>query len=316
MTRMLGRRPPKNARALRLAPLLTGVVPQHPTSADHFAEVRSWILGGNDRYGDCGPVSVANDRLLVTTYLTGRTAPPTQADIFDLYRRSGNPGFDPNDPGGPGDGGVDMQTMCEALVAGGVGGTKALAFAKVDHTNLDEVRAAICIFGSVLLGVDLEDAQRTQTDNGGPWDYVRSGEWGGHAVLAGRYTGATSGTDIGVVTWAKVMGTTDQFEQHQLGEAWVVVWPEHLGSAAFTQGMDVATLAADYQAITGRPFPGPPTPPPSPRPPGPAPGPGPHPDPADVALAAALGPWALRPHVGVNRFAALAFESWKTAKRL
>lgn len=40
-----------------------------------------------------------------------------------------------------------------------------------------------------------------------------------------------------------------------MDEAWVVVWPEHLSSRAFLEGVDVKALAADYQSITGRPLP-------------------------------------------------------------
>jgi hypothetical protein len=31
----------------------------------------------------------------------------------------------------------------------------------------------------------------------------------------------------------------------------VVIWPEHLGTKAFLEGVDMAQLAADYRAITG-----------------------------------------------------------------
>src|SRR5436190_16980905 len=104
---------------------------------------------GNDQYGDCGPVSVANYIRLVTQYLTGAEVAVSQDAVFDLYRRSGNPNFDPATDAD--DNGVDMQTMLEALAAGGIGGGfKPVAFAKVDVTRVDEVRAAIAIFGGVL----------------------------------------------------------------------------------------------------------------------------------------------------------------------
>jgi hypothetical protein len=34
-------------------------------------------------------------------------------------------------------------------------------------------------------------------------------------------------------------------------EAWIVIWPQHLGTTEFQQGVDRAQLAADYQALTG-----------------------------------------------------------------
>jgi hypothetical protein len=53
----------------------------------------------------------------------------------------------------------------------------------------------------------------------------------------------------------------------------VVIFPEHLGSKAFQQGIDVFELATAYKDITGRSFPivtpPAPTPVPSPTPSGP-----------------------------------------------
>lgn len=291
-SRALGRRPPKNAPALLLGRSLTDVVPAHPNTADHLALVTDFGLYGNDQYGDCGPVSVANYIKLVTKYLTGHEVSVSQADVFDLYRRSGNPDFDPNTDAD--DNGVDMQTMLEALAKGGIGGGhKPVAFAKVDHTDLDEVRAAIAIFGGVLFGVDLDTAQQIQTDRGGPWDYQRTPEWGGHAVVAGKYTSSSTAADVSVVTWGEVIGTTDLFLKHQLSECWVVVFDEHLGDPGFLAGVDVAQLAADYQALTGRSFPAQPTPTPTPVPPSP----GPVVAPEDLRLAD-------------------AFHAWLTAKRI
>jgi hypothetical protein len=326
--RMLGLRPPKNAPALMLGPALTGALPARPPRADHLALVDDWGLYGNDRYGDCGPVSVANYVKLVTRYLTGTEISVSEYDVWDLYRRSGNPTFDPSFPGGAGDQGVDMQTMLEALAAGGIAGAhRPVAFAKVNHNDPAEVQTAIAIFGGVLLGVVLQEAQQAQTDQR-LWDYQPSDEWGGHAVLAGRYgsvaenlplgpggmvpRGLAVSTRTGVVTWAEVVDATDSFLDHQLQEAWVVILPEHLSDRTFLQGVDLATLASDYQALTGRQFPAPiPTPAPGPVPPGP-----PGVDPADVALANALTHWAAENHHGENRAAAHAFLAWRKAKGL
>jgi hypothetical protein len=312
---MLGLRPPKNAPALMLAPLLTGALPAHPAAEDHFSKVTDWGLYGNDQYGVCGPTSVANYVKLVTLYLTGTEVSVSQNDVFDLYRRSGNPDFDPATDAD--DNGVDMQTMLEALANGGIGGRhKPVAFAKVDAGNIEEVRAAIAIFGAVLFGVELDVAQQAQTDHGGPWEYQSSAKWGGHAVLAGRYTSSATATDVSVITWAEAMGTTDAFLRHQLGECWVVVFGEHMSNTAFLAGVDVAALAADYQTLTGRPFPVQPTPTPIPSP-APSPDPAPVAD-VDVALAAAFRAdgWVTRRHSGSNADVARAAATWLESKDL
>lgn len=258
-SRKLGRRPPSNKRALLLSDVLTGVVPAHPLAVDH---VSTFLFGlyENDTFGDCGPTSVANLRRAVTAGLLGQEVPPTQADVFDLYTRSGNPDFDPNDPGGPGDGGVDMQTMLEALLADGIGGVKPLAFAKVDVTNDGELDAAVSIFGGVLWGVDLKVAQQAQTD-AGEWDYeAGSGEWGGHAIVELAFDEQARTEDV--ISWALRVKTTAAFRRHQLEEAWVVIWQENLDHPAFQQGVDLDALQSAYKALTGKTIPGVPTPPP------------------------------------------------------
>lgn len=271
----LGRRPPKMAEALHFSRFWTGIIPEHPIAVDYLNIVADWDILGNDTYGDCGPVSVANLVALVTKTLTGVENYPTLDQVLDLYRRSGNPNFPVDDNG------VDMQTMLEELHNNGIGPvggrTRCVAFAKVSLNNLDEVRAAIAIFGGLLLGVDLDIAQQSQTDTTKVWDFVPgSPEWGGHAVLAASYTSAVVRLpDIGVESWAQIIGLTDSFFLNQAEEAWVVILPQHLGTTQFMSGVNLNALAADYRILTGDPLPLPtppaPAPTPSPVPPSPQP---------------------------------------------
>jgi hypothetical protein len=266
----LGRKPPKGAPSLKAASFLTGEPLTHSQAADHFEKVVRWLLGKNDKFGTCGPTSSANNYLDITTYLTDTPVDVGDDAVIDLYKRSGNPNF-PQD-----DNGVDMQTMFEAQLKGGIGGHKPIAFAQVDHKNLDEILYAIEVFGGVQYGVNLQTAQQAQTQPNGTWDYKRSGEWGGHAIYVGRYTdlNGTLGDATGCITWQMIVDMTDAFEQNQLDEVWLVIWPEHLGTAAFKQGVDLSALKAAYKDLTGKELPVPdpdPTPTPDPSPPQPAP---------------------------------------------
>ncbi len=290
-----GRRAPKGAPALRLADFLTGIVPTHPVAADYLAALSNWDMLGNDRYGDCVAVTWANTRRLVTAALATERYPGL-TEVIELYKTQ-NPDFPAQD------GGMDIQTCLEHLVGqGGPDGVKALGFAKVDHTNADEVKAAIAIFGSVWTGVNVLNANMDEFNVGLPWDYVpQGGIDGGHSVITGGYGSPGAGPlggDERFITWAEETSFTDAFWAHQVEEAWVVIWPEHLGTTAFMEGVDQAALAADYEALTGRPFPvQPPAPtptpvPPSPEPPNPPPAPPPAPvDAADQRLAEAMVDW-------------------------
>lgn len=246
----LGRRQPSNKPALRLAKLLLGETPSCPLAADNLQAIQDFGLYRNDQFGVCGPTSIANGRK-VTTRQAGNEVSPTQDDVFDLYRRSGNTNFDPAT--GADDNGVDMQTMFEEVHKNGIGGIRSLAFAKVDVANLNEVKAAIDIFGVLYLGVNLQAAQQAQTDTG-LWDFNNSAEWGGHAVLAGKY-GPNQGNDIGIISWAKSIGLTDTFWEKQVEEAWIVIWPEYLTMPGFDANINLQQLALDYKELTGNVLP-------------------------------------------------------------
>lgn len=311
--RRLGRRAPDPSKQL-LKLKLTGAVPPHPVAVDHFSEITDWGVLGNDQFGDCGPAAVAHYVMLVTRYLTGQMVSPSLDDVLALYKLS-NPDFDPNT--GAGDSGVDMGQMLDFVCKQGIGGKVALAHATVDVSDLDALRAAVSIFGGLLYGVDLETAQQDQTSAGGPWDYHASPDWGGHAVLAGSYSSdpAMGHSDVSVVTWGEVMGTTDDFESRQLQEAHVLIFEEHLGTQAFQQGVDQQALADDYLALTDRPFPvTPPAPTPVPPVP-PAPTPGPVVDDVDRALWATVQPALTHlSHHGAARTVHDAITAWHKSK--
>jgi hypothetical protein len=261
MSYMYGRRPPKNAPALRLASFLQREVPAHPVAEDYLAKLSDWQLLGNDRVGDCNAVTWANLRRLVTATLATESY-PSQEQVWQFYRTQ-NPDFDPNGsasgsgPGSSADQGMDVQTGLEYLRAhGGPDGVKAVAFAKVDPANVDEVKAALAIFGGLWLGVMVLDANEREFAAGKPWTNVRGARVvGGHAILGGGYD-----EDIKFITWAKETGFTPSFWNGEadgsplVEEAWIVIWPEHLGTRGFELGVDQAQLAADYQALTGRPL--------------------------------------------------------------
>jgi len=280
--RRYGRRAPKRARAIQLFPHLTDVVPAHPAAADNLARLNGWQMLGNDRAGDCVAVTWANFRRLVTAILTGHEVYPTQDQVWALYRTQ-NPHFNPdgtadtNGPGSSADGGMDIQTLLEYLVQhGGPDGVKAIGFAQVNPHNTQEVKAALAIFGGLWVGVVVQEANQEQFNDGEPWDYDRhSPDEGGHSVLTGGYGPAGPGPlggDERFITWAAETSFTDAFWSRKVEEAWVVIWPEHPTDSGFLAGVDLASFAADYTAITGRSFPA--VVPPQPQPtPGPVPGP-------------------------------------------
>ena len=262
--RKLGVRKEKSPRAVLRLAWRGGSPPLAPPVADYSARW-SYIMGGNNRFGTCGPTCVANMVGLSTKFLTGAQVVVSDEEVFDLYRRSGNPSFDPRT--GRGDEGVINSEMLQALIYGGIGGRSPLAYAQLADSSDASLYAAIDIFGGVMMGCTLQTAQSRQTD-AGLWSYNPSGEWGGHDVCLDRYVQSTG--RVGLVTWQEEIDCDRSFRANQVDEYWVVLWPEIFSNhPAFDQQVDMAALAADYTALTGRPWPEPvpPQPPPQPPPP-------------------------------------------------
>lgn len=261
---LLGRKAPKRAPVLRLGRLLTGTVPEHPVATDYLAAMRGgWQMLGNGPdpanaaagvpaygAGDCVSVTWANQRRLVTATVGDREYYPTLEQVVEFYKTQ-NPGFPEQDNG------MDVQTACEELQQnGGPDGVKAVAFAQVDPTNADEVKAAIAIFGFVWTGVNVLDVNMRQFGAYQPWDFDPSSPMdGGHSVLTAGYgTGGAGalGGDEKFITWAEETSFTDTYWTNEVEETYAVIWPEHLGTRSFEQGVDRAALASDFEAITGR----------------------------------------------------------------
>jgi hypothetical protein len=260
-------RPPVDKPTLQLADFLK-VVPDHPIEVDNTQAIGGDVAFGldhNDAFGVCVPTGLDNLRRMVTRLLTGTQVDATWDDIKAWYR-SQNPEFDENDPGGPGDQGMVIQDFLAWAVKQGL----ILGFAKVDPRNDDEVRAAIYLFLGLHCGAVLQQAQQQQTDEG-QWDYeAGSPDWGGHCFITVAYEPGPpsdsylAGGLIDVITWQERVKTTRAWRQMRLGEAYVVLLPEHVQHPGFRYGFDLPKFAAAFTQITGRPFPNvtPPEPPP------------------------------------------------------
>jgi hypothetical protein len=262
-----GRRSPKNAPALQFA-ALREVLPAFPDTYDSVFGWDGWDILGNDQFGDCVAVSWATERRI----LTGKDEYPPLDQVLAFYKTQ-NPNFPAEDNG------MDIQTALERLVkVGGPDGVKAIAFAKVDHTNLDEVKAALATFRCIWLGVNVTDTNQQQFPSQ-PWTRTGNVE-GGHSIISTGYDQSV----IKMETWAAEGSLADDYVTEGNGsgagveEAWVVIWPEHL------TGLDDSAkqaLATAYKEITGKDISFQPTPSPAPAP-EPVPSPEPSPEPAPV----------------------------------
>jgi len=246
--------PEKMSRSLRLEHILKcGAAKRSldaPLVSDHYSKVtNAFQMYNNDKWGICGPAAIGNQRGIISAYLTDQIAFPTQDAVTDLYVRATSPSFNPVT--GENDNGVILQTLLETLLEGGIGGVKPVCFARLNTHIIGMMDAAISLFGSVILGVELHEAQSEQTDTG-TWDYVYGSPiWGGHAITECGYDQQRASTGI-VETWSKVVKMTKNFQREQISEAWVVMWAENFSTKQFQDGIDIDALKEDYKALTDK----------------------------------------------------------------
>lgn len=293
LTLKTGRRPPTGAPALKLAQL-SAVLPPHPATYTDGAGPKEWLMLGNDQYGDCVAVTWATQRR-IASWNNSRDVYPTYEQVIQVYRTQ-NPDFPSQDDG------MVIQDLLNYLhKTGGPDGVKVVAFAQVNHTNFEELKAATYLGQQLWLGVNVSYNNEQQFNQGLPWT-VTGSVIGGHSITGTGYDNAA----LEIETWG-MSGSLSQSYCINLSnpslpgieEAWLVVWPEQVG--LLTQAQRDAFQVAYGQITNGKvivwgdipPAPDPtpppvPTPPPPPTPtppPPPTPTPPPAPDPVHSLLA-------------------------------
>lgn len=281
---------------LRLAKYLT--LPLAPVSQDYLSRVSSWPMYLNDRIGDCTCAGAGHIIQALSTYGRGKTETIADSDVLTAY--SAVSGYDPET--GDNDNGAVMQKVLSYWRKTGIGGHKILAFAEVDINDVDELKAALNIFGTLYVGFDFPDSAMDQFNRGEKWTVVSNAQIeGGHAINVGGYDSAGNWQ---LVTWGDVQEMDQAFWEKYVWEAWVVITPEWLNDVGYSPtGLDLYALGEDLAELTGgvNPFPAP------------SPVPTPTPDPVDPneTLAEFLRRWFLR-HDGLPHHPLLeaALRTW------
>ncbi|MFF5029256.1 hypothetical protein ACFY2J_34235 [Streptomyces collinus] len=283
----LGKLPAQPARPqLRLSPVLAERLAAPPAAADWQSDSITWPMYGNATIGDCTCAGVGHMVNQLTFYGSGVEKLPAEKSVIDMY--SAITGYDPAKPGS------DTGAYCQDVLAywrkTGLEGHRIVAYASLDVSNLNEVRQAIALFGTVYVGLTVPDSAMEQFNAGEPWDVVKgSRPEGGHCVIVGAYDRGT----FGLVTWGTETTMTEAFWRAYVDEAWVVLDADGLKAAGvyFTGAPSWYALGEQYAALTGEtnPLPQPPSPTP---PPTPTPSPTPALDPHLVAAWRSMKAWA------------------------
>lgn len=290
-----GKRPPKQHRALQFADFHQATSESYPpvTYGSNFTD---WLMLGNGPdatvlpgfkgAGDCVSAGSANSIALDTATLATETVYPSVQDVLTFYKTQ-NPDYDPET--GAGDGGMDIQTAMEAKMKNGfpgMGDRHLVGFAAIDHSDLDAIRAAISVGGTVGLGITISDTNQDQFGSGEMWTYDPKGKNpGGHYIIL---VGHDADGNFDAVTWGQQIKVAADFVGAAADEAWFELWSDYLGAKEFEEQVDVAAFVAAIEAITADPSLDPdpaPSPTPDPTPtPDPLPTPAPAPEPPVIEI--------------------------------
>lgn len=239
-------------RDFKFAAYKTAALPTVPTTwgYDNIYPKNGWGMLGNDEYGDCVWAGACHEHMLMNL-VAGHPVTFTTADALAAY--SAVTGFTPNDP--QSDQGTDVRQALGYRRTTGIldslgrrhkiGAYLSLDVDRIRNGDFSEVAEAGYLFGQVGLGVQLPESAMTQFDEDHMWSYKGGPIDGGHYVpltAHRRY--------LEVISWARVVPTTNAFLEHYVDEAWAIVSSDFLMVSGETAaGFDMAQLQADLAAL-------------------------------------------------------------------
>lgn len=241
---VLGKLPKKDDdRNLRFARYVSSLSTQRKpkASVSRIKLVSAWQMFANDELGDCTCATVGHIETL-DSIAAGQPEVPNEQDIRNLYWATGS---------------SDSGRMCLDVLrywqTHGVGprGTELLAYVEIDPKNLDHVKLAMELFGSVYAGVQLPNSAKAQTGKGA-WTVTRGGDaepggWGGHCIPLFDYS--TRGGPV-CVTWAQPQRMTWQWWKTYADEAYAPISADWFNADGVAPGgFKLAQLQKDLAAI-------------------------------------------------------------------
>jgi hypothetical protein len=247
MSFKLGKLPKKwNEKTLLLDDYLPDALPAAPPKIWREFKVPQgqWGMYGNNLAGCCTFSAKAHRRMMETAH-TGTMVTPDPALVMDCYIAL--TGYDPAT--GANDTGCAMTDVLQYEQTTGIAGNKILAWAQIDHTNIDKIKQAMYIFGAVDIGVQFPANAMAQFNGGLAWtaEDDDGGIEGGHDVIV--FGEGSVGASC--VTWAMRQEFTWEWFSKYCDEAYAVIsqnWINAITKLA-PNSLDMAALQADLEAI-------------------------------------------------------------------
>jgi hypothetical protein len=239
---------------------VAATLPAFNPDVNYAAKVSTWPMyingpdpsapdGLTSGIGDCTCAYAGHAIQAITAY-SGTEVTITDQDVLAAYCAIS--GFVPGNEST--DTGCQIQDVLNYWRTTGIGGHKIIGFGALRTWDTDNLNAALNLFWTVDLGVNLPQSAEAQFSKGEPWVPVRGAAIaGGHCIGLQAFT--PSMDELHPVTWGALWKMNQAFNREYTQEAWVPIFPEVIAAAQQSGAIDLPALAADFTALTGEPFP-------------------------------------------------------------
>lgn len=242
----LGKLPPKiDSRTLKLASFLDlHTLPPIPESVKWSAKINTWPMFKNDEIGDCAIAGLAH---LIQSWTANESTEVILPDdqVVDLYSTICH--YDKGDYRT--DEGCVLLDVLKFWRNTGVNGHKIEGFVSVNPARINEVKAAIYLFGGLYIGVSLPLAAEVNMSwtlpfqNSGIED---KGSWGGHCVIVVD----ADDSGLSTITWGNKRKMDWAFFQKYCDEAFAIFGPDQWASDGIApNGFNIDQLRRDLSIL-------------------------------------------------------------------
>lgn len=241
---------------------LLASLPSASGTVDRESKVSAWPMYGNDTAGDCTCAAIGHAVAQWTAFsgqVTGGAQFTDEVIVDTLY--SAVSGYNPQT--GANDNGAELYQVCDYMMKTGIKDTtgklhKIAGYADIaSFNNLGYLKQVLNAFGTVYLGVNVQDADETAFSDGQPWTLPKNGTQVGpdgidHCIVMSESAFAVPGVtdDETIITWGAEQKMNVAWAWTNIGEAVAIFsedWVEANGNTPI--GQSVTQLIAALKSI-------------------------------------------------------------------
>jgi len=241
----LGKKAPK--RLLKSLPLSAYMKSSAVAFPPKIAYERPLTYGmlANDALGDCTIAAALHMQMVWASVARAGFVPSfVDQDAISLYSAIG--GYVPGDPNT--DQGCVETDVLNYWKSTGMKGNQIAGYVTIDVSNLDQLKAAIYIFGGVYIGIQVP-AYIMNVPIGGSWSLMPGADQsieGGHAIPVVGY----GSQGVTIISWGALYTFNYQFWADNCDEAYALVDPLWIKQSGISpSNLDLNGLLADLASV-------------------------------------------------------------------